>query len=147
MKARSGEEGIHITPKNIKAYNSASNMLREYTNENDLSLKYANLAVEAEPDWENGYNTRGNILLKMGRYSQAKGDFERAVKINPDMGVAYSNLGECLLKMGLIKDAEMNYRKCLEFEPMHILTKFRLSNAIIKSDQLTMDRLQEAEQL
>lgn len=122
-------------------------MLREHSDENNLSLKFANLAVEAEPNWENAYNTRGNILLKMGRLAEAKIDFQRATKLNPEMGVAYSNLGECLFKMGLIPESEQNYRKALELESQHTLTKFRLATAIIKSNDLSMERLLEAETL
>ena len=49
---------------------------------------------------ENYYNVRGNVFMGMGRYEEAKGDFNRVLSINPkdyrgmvNLAVAKANLG------------------------------------------------------
>ena len=73
--------------------------------------------------------------------------FEKALELNPKMAVAHSNLGECLLKMGDLATAEKQFRQALSMEPNHTLTKFRLSNVIIKMKQPSTSLLHEAETL
>ena len=67
-----GDKRIHITPKNIRVYNSLSNMLREHGNDLPGALHYAQKAVEWEPDWANAHNTLANALLAMEKYDRAK---------------------------------------------------------------------------
>ena len=67
-----GNTSIHVTPKNIRVYNSLSNMLREHSSDLQGALHYARKAVEWEPDWANTHNTLANALLALNRYSEAK---------------------------------------------------------------------------
>ena len=61
-----------MTPKNIKVYNSLSNMLREHGSDLKGALHFARKAVELEPDWANTHNTLGNALLSLEVFSEAK---------------------------------------------------------------------------
>ena len=140
--------GVHITPKNIKVYNSLSNLLRDHTDRIDDAHHYANEAVRWEPHWENAHNTKGNALMKLNRVSEAKLEFEEAIRLNPKFPVAYSNLGDTLEKLKDYKGAEANYRKCLGMDPEHVLTKFRLAGLVIqKMKSPPRELLLEAEQL
>ena len=67
-----GDKKIHITPKNIRVYNSLSNMLREHGNDLPGALYYGRKAVEWEPDLANTHNTLGNALLAVEAYGEAK---------------------------------------------------------------------------
>ena len=67
-----GDKRVHITPKNIRVYNSLSNMLREHGNDLAGALHYARKAVEWEPDWANTHNTLANALLAIEGYKEAK---------------------------------------------------------------------------
>ena len=67
-----GDKRIHITPKNIRVYNSLSNMLREHGNDLPGALHYGRKAVEWEPDLANSHNTLANALLAMEAYREAK---------------------------------------------------------------------------
>ena len=140
--------GVHITPKNIKVYNSLSNMLRDYTDRIDDAYHYAKEAVRWEPEWENAHNTKGNVLMLFNRVSEAKLEFEEAIRLNPEFSVAYSNLGDTLEKLKDYTGAEMYYRKCLAMDPDHILTKFRLAGLVIqRMKNPPMELLLEAKQL
>lgn len=142
----SGED-IHVTPKNIKVYNSLSNMLREQAGDAEGALKYARRAVELDPTWENTHHTMANALVLMGRLEQAKTAFEKALSINPEFAVAHSNYGDCLQKLGARNDAERSYRESLRLDPTHGLTKFRLASLISTGGMPTPAQLWEAEEL
>lgn len=59
----------------MRAYNSLSNMLREQVGDGEGTLKYAQKAVQLEPDWENGYHSMANALVLLGRLDQANSSF------------------------------------------------------------------------
>ena len=74
-----GDKRVHITPKNIRVYNSLSNMLREHGNDLAGALHYARKAVEWEPDWANTHNTLANALLAIEVYKEAKVQYKSKV--------------------------------------------------------------------
>ena len=140
--------GVHVTPKNIKLYNSLSCLLRDHTDRINDAYHYALEAVKWEPNWENAHNSKGSALMKLNRVLEAKAEFEVAVRLNPEYAMAYSNLGEALEKLMDLKGAEENYRKSLALDPSHGLTKFRLAGLVVlKMKNVPMAKLMEAEQL
>lgn len=141
------EEGIHVGPKNIKVFNSLSNMLREQVGDGEGALKFARKAVELEPHWENGHHSMANALVLLERLEQAKIAFEKALNINPKFAVAHSNYGDCLQKLGAYDDAENSYRESLRLDSTHMLTKFRLASLITNTGKPIPARLWEAQQL
>ena len=140
--------GVHVTPKNIKMYNSLSCLLRDHTDRIKDAYHYALEAVRWEPEWENAHNSKGGALMKMNRVLEAKAEFEVAVRLNPEYAMAFSNLGEALEKLMDFKGAEKNYRKSLALNPSHGLTKFRLAGLVVlKIKNVPMAKLMEAKQL
>ena len=124
-------EGNGITAsKSIRVFNSLSNMLRENAGDAQGALKYAQLAIQHEPNWENGHHSKGNALVALGKLSQARVAFERALKLNSDVAIMHSNYGDCMQKLGFKEQAEESYRKSLQLNPGHTLTKFRLAALI-----------------
>ena len=77
------DKSITITAKNIRVYNSLSNMLREHAGDGKGALKYALKAIEWEPKWENGHHSKGNALVFLGRLEEAKMAFEKATRAQP----------------------------------------------------------------
>lgn len=140
-------EDIHVTPKNVKVYNSLSNMLREHAGDSWGALRYALKAVQAEPDWENGHHSKANALVQLGHLAEAKLAFEKALEINPEFAVAHSNYGDCLQKMKLLEPAETHLQRSLELDPTHLLTKFRLAALIVQLAKASTEQLLQAEQL
>ena len=140
-------EDIHVTPKNVKVYNSLSNMLREHSGDGQGALHYALKAVAVESDWENGYHSKANALVHLRRLAEAKVAFEKALKINPQFAIAHSNYGDCLLKMSMFELAETHLQKALQLDGAHLLTKFRLAAVIIKLPKGSTQQLEQAEHL
>ncbi len=122
-------------------------MLREHADDGPGALKYALKAIEVEPEWENGYHSKANALVMLGRLSEARKAFEKATSINPMFAKAHSNHGECLQKLGLLSEAGEKYLNSLQLEPNDILTKFRLAGLIIKKPSPPQEELEKARQL
>ena len=122
-------------------------MLREHAGDGKGALKYALLAIENEPEWENGYHSKGNALVMLGRLEQARVAFEKALEINPNASSMHSNYGDCMQKLGFMKQAEESYRRCLELNPNHTLTKFKLAAFISKVKSKSREHMLEAERL
>ncbi len=71
----------------------------------DEALKYANMIIEAEPEWYQMYNNRGLIHRNLGHYDLAIADFEKALEIQPDYTTAKANLANAKMLAGDIKAA------------------------------------------
>ncbi len=138
---------VHVTPKSVRMYNSLSNMLREHAQDPQGALKYALKAIEVEPDWENGYHSKANALMELGRLEEARLAFDKAVTINPDFAVAQSNYGDCLSKLNMVEEAERHLQKALQLDNNHTLTKFRIAAVIVKLPKPSREQLLQAERL
>ena len=61
---------------------------------------------------------RGALLLKTGRYAQARADFDRAIALGTaDLHVAYFNRGGAQEASGNLVAAYHDYRKAQELAP------------------------------
>ena len=47
--------------------------------------------VRSRPNDPTAYNTRGAAYARVGRYSEALGDFNRALQLDPNYAPAYTN--------------------------------------------------------
>lgn len=137
-------ENIHVATKNLRVYNSLSNMLREEAGDGEGALHYAMAAIQQEPEWENGYHSKAKALVYLGRLKQAKPAFEKALRINPNFASAHSNYGNCLERLQLLTEAESSYRQAVRLDPSDVLSKFRLAALISKLETSTPERLLEA---
>lgn len=122
-------------------------MLREEVGDGKGALKYAQGAIEWEPDWENGYHSKANALVFLGRLQEARVAFEKALELNPNVAIMHSNYGDCMQKLGFLEQAEESYRKSLDLNFNHTLTKFRLAALLSTVKKATPEELIEAEKL
>jgi len=84
----------------------------------DAAITDFNAGLERDPSLSAGYMNRGAALLKAGRYSEARADFDRAIDLGTaDMHVAYFNRGEAQEATGNLVAAYHDYRKAQELSP------------------------------
>jgi len=84
----------------------------------DAAIADFNAGLERDPGLSAGYMNRGAALLKTGRYSEARADFDRAIDLGTaDMHVAYFNRGEAQEASGNLVAAYHDYRKAQELSP------------------------------
>lgn len=65
------------------------------------------------------HNNLGNLLVKEGRYAEARAFFERAIALKPDLAEAHNNLGTAWLRDGNAERALALHRQALEIDPTY----------------------------
>jgi Flp pilus assembly protein TadD len=60
---------------------------------------------------------RGNVLLALGRYEEARQDYQQALKIESGDGGIWNNYGIALDGLGRTNDAVQAYRRAAECQP------------------------------
>ena len=124
---------------NIKVYHILAELLSEHTSELQEALDLSQKAITNEPLWGKAYNTKGQILVKLKRFKDARKVFMRAVELDNELAVARSNLGDVYRELGEPDHAEKYFRQALSLEGNHTLTMFRLAGlAIDGSRHVTM---------
>ena len=122
-------------------------MLQEHTGNLEEAYQFSLKAVKNEPEWDTAHNTKGFILLKMGKFPEALAAFKETIRINPESVNGHSNLGETYRELGDLVNAEKLYRKALSLNDTHILTEFRLAAMIVKMRTSNAQKLLEAEKM
>lgn len=77
-----------------------------FDNNADKLAVYEAAKKQFPEDWR-GFNDAGMILFEMGKFDQAKADFQKADQLSANNKVVKNNLGAVELKNGNVKEAEV----------------------------------------
>ena len=58
----------------------------------DEAMKYAEMAIDVEPNYPNGQLTLGSVYATVGRFSDAEKQFLRVLELEPENRQAKANL-------------------------------------------------------
>jgi tetratricopeptide (TPR) repeat protein len=103
------------------------------TGNTDAALADLNEALARNPQLANVYVNRGTALLRIGRYSDARADFDHAIQMGPDNRVvAYFDRGMAQEKLGNLSAAYLDYKSAQDlapgFEPARVeLARFQVN--------------------
>ena len=84
--------------------------------------------LEYDPEIFLVYINRGALYAKLGRFDQAKRDFEIAIRLEPKIAFTYIRRGDVFLAEGNCERAEADYLKCLELSPNNKTATQRLKS-------------------
>lgn len=87
------------TLKLVEAYREEADKLT-IQNQLDKALEVCNKAVALRQNDYGLYNQRADILFKMARYTQARGDAERAITLNPNDCWSYMTMAQIQTSLG-----------------------------------------------
>ena len=73
-------------------------------------------ALPGRPQAET-YNGLGFVLMRQGRFAEARAEFQRAIERDPTFAPSYTNLAEAWLREGKLEEAEAWYRRSLAVKP------------------------------
>ena len=76
----------------------------------DEAMVYLNRAVQLDPDYDIGYYSLGDALLKQKKYIQASESYAKALQIKPENALARFNLGKSLAAAGKHQNAIFHYK-------------------------------------
>jgi tetratricopeptide (TPR) repeat protein len=66
------------------------------------------------------YTGRGSVYLKLGKPSEAIGDYDKTIQLNPHSVVAYNYRGMSYIELGNYKKAVEDFNMAIELEPKRI---------------------------
>ncbi|MGD1712519.1 tetratricopeptide repeat protein [Dapis sp. BLCC M172] len=78
------------------------------------------------------YGNWGSILVKEGRYNEAREILQQAITKKPDDASLYNNLGKAFLELGKVEKAIANYQQALALQPQLIVSRYNLGKAYQK---------------
>jgi len=105
-----------------------SGLANEYNQRGDfqIGLEMAQRAIQLNPADEWGWNNAGQALFGLGRYDEARRQFEQATRLAPDTALFWSNLGGVFRQQGQWPEAEQNLLKALALAPNEPLAQLNL---------------------
>jgi len=81
-------------------------------------------------------NSLGICYAQLGRFEEARTEFEGVVAVDKKDVLALYNLGWANHRLGDLKSAAASYRKCLKAEPGHVYSLMRLGSIKEKANHL-----------
>ena len=66
--------------------------------------------IELVPDNANIYDTYGDFLLRIGRFSESIAQFNKALELDPDLAISHKGLGDNYLFLGNYNKARRHYQ-------------------------------------
>jgi len=81
-------------------------------------------------------NSLGICYAQLGRFEEARHEFDEVVKLDKKDVLALYNLGWANHRLGDLKKAEQAYRQCLKAEPGHVYSLMRLGSIEEKANHL-----------
>ncbi len=76
----------------------------------------------------------GDLLTEMGKFEQAREQFENSLAIEPDSAEAHFLLGELAAKQLMFNEAELRYRQAIELDPKYPGAHTRLARMLLRQD-------------
>jgi tetratricopeptide (TPR) repeat protein len=96
------------------------------------ALKYAQRAVEIEPQVWQAHMTLGSVLGRLGQPQEALAQHEQALRMNPDFAQAHYNCGVALMELGKVPEAVEQYEQALRLKPDYAEAHYGLGAAFVK---------------
>ncbi len=112
------------------------------SSEGDLygAVEEYKLALLADQDNRLARNSLGVALAQLGRFEEARREFERVAEAEPDNLMARYNLGWALLRLGSLDAARKAFEAALDLDPTHVFARIRLASLAEKRGDLDAAR-------
>ncbi|XP_066505392.1 protein O-mannosyl-transferase TMTC3 [Hoplias malabaricus] len=113
-----------VAPNHLNVYINLANLIRA----NDSRLEEADQlyrqAISMRPDFKQAYISRGELLLKMNKPSEAKDAYLRALELDHTNADLWYNLAIVNIEMKEPSEALRNFNRALDLNPRHKLALF-----------------------
>uniref|UniRef100_A0A8C7Z1F5 Protein O-mannosyl-transferase TMTC3 n=1 Tax=Oryzias sinensis TaxID=183150 RepID=A0A8C7Z1F5_9TELE len=113
-----------VAPNHLNVYINLANLIRA----NDSRLEEADQlyrqAISMRPDFKQAYISRGELLLKMNKLTDARDAYLRALELDRNNADLWYNLAIVNIEMKDPAEALKNFNHALELSPRHKLALF-----------------------
>lgn len=124
------ERALSISPDDAIINNNYAYSLSTRGIQLERALDMVNIALDKDSLSSAFLDTKGWILYKLGRYSEAKYFVEKAIEVGSESAVITDHLGDIEFKLGNKTRAVELWKKALEIDP----TKTDIEQKIIKGE-------------
>lgn len=101
----------------------------------DSTLKYYDLTISLDPDYDQTYINKGWLLLKQEKINQAINEFSLAIKKNNKSIQAYANRANALKMLKRYDEAISDILNCIELDPKYSKFHIGLAECYFKLNQ------------
>src|SRR3990170_7387099 len=90
------------------------------------AMKMAEIAIAADPNNTSYLDTIGWVYFKLGNYSEAKDNLEKAIEIGGERAVMLEHLGDIMFKLGDTQKAKLLWQKSYDLDTTNVTLKSKI---------------------
>jgi tetratricopeptide (TPR) repeat protein len=127
------EAALRLEPKMTEAHANLGIALVKTQGGVSAGIAQLKEALQGNEDDPGGFEARfnlGNALARLGRWSEAAGQYEAALRLQPESSDVRINLGGALVELGRGPEAVEQYRAALRIDPGSQAAHFDLGRAL-----------------
>ncbi|KAI9547532.1 Protein O-mannosyl-transferase tmtc3 [Dissostichus eleginoides] len=113
-----------VAPNHLNVYINLANLIRANESRLEEADQLYRQAISMRPDFKQAYISRGELLLKMNKLSEARDAYLRALELDRTNADLWYNLAIVNIEMKDPSEALKNFNHALELNPRHKLALF-----------------------
>jgi tetratricopeptide (TPR) repeat protein len=117
-------------PENADAANRMG-VIAASTEKPMLAMELMSRAITLSPNSAKYHADMGELLRRLGRFSEAEAALSHSLTLSPDDPQVLSNLGQTLAKQGRIAEAIALCRQALTVDPRHAMGHYRMGLILV----------------
>jgi tetratricopeptide (TPR) repeat protein len=136
----------HLQPESHRLHRSVLvyNMAQVYASMGAAgeAIEHFTAVIAMDPQYSEYYNDRGNLYLRLSRFTDALTDYQRAIALSPPYAEVYTNLGQCHRQLGQMDAAVEAYSRALDLQPdvlLALLGRAQANEALGRVDAAVAD--------
>uniref|UniRef100_A0A4W6C4H4 Protein O-mannosyl-transferase TMTC3 n=1 Tax=Lates calcarifer TaxID=8187 RepID=A0A4W6C4H4_LATCA len=113
-----------VAPNHLNVYINLANLIRANESRLEEADQLYRQAISMRPDFKQAYISRGELLLKMNKLTEARDAYLRALELDRTNADLWYNLAIVNIEMKDPSEALRNFNHALELNPRHKLALF-----------------------
>ncbi|XP_068459915.1 protein O-mannosyl-transferase TMTC3 [Clinocottus analis] len=113
-----------VAPNHLNVYINLANLIRANESRLEEADQLYRQAISMRPDFKQAYISRGELLLKMNKLTDARDAYLRALELDRTNADLWYNLAIVNIEMKDPAEALKNFNRALELNPRHKLALF-----------------------
>ncbi|XP_029290183.1 protein O-mannosyl-transferase TMTC3 [Cottoperca gobio] len=113
-----------VAPNHLNVYINLANLIRANESRLEEADQLYRQAISMRPDFKQAYISRGELLLKMNKLTEARDAYLRALELDRANADLWYNLAIVNIEMKDPSEALKNFNHALELNPRHKLALF-----------------------
>lgn len=102
----------------------------------EIKIRYFTRAIQAQPDYADAYNNRGNAYCDLGRFREGIADYTKAILLEPEDATPYNNRGLAKANSDKLKEAIQDYTQSIALNPFYMTPYYNRGEAYLKLGQI-----------